>query len=263
MPALLPRGEKPQPLGARPVLKWVRPTDLLVDDTYQRELKRRSIALISGMVRGFMWRKMKPPIVVQVGKDLHCVNGQHTAIGAATLGIKEIPVFVVEASTVEDRADAFVSHNRDHIPMTPLDLHHGAVGAANQAALTVQHTCKRAGIRLRAMSHGSKIEVGDCSAVSTIYGLIKRRGANRAKAALEALVKGGRAPVSAAEITAVELVMCGDRPDLDADTMATVIRDVGSKGLATALAEATIHRLPVKEVLRTKYNAGARKAAAA
>ena len=40
-------------------------------------------------------------------------DGQHTAIGAATRGIDKIPVLVVEAADLTDRASAFVGHNPD------------------------------------------------------------------------------------------------------------------------------------------------------
>ena len=43
-------------LGERPSLEWVAPTDLMVDETYQRNLSRRSIALITKMVSGFAWK---------------------------------------------------------------------------------------------------------------------------------------------------------------------------------------------------------------
>src|SRR4051794_24268937 len=82
--------------GERPSLRWVAPTDLLVDATYQRDLSERSIRLIRKMIESFSWNRMKPPIVVQVGPtSLHIVDGQHTAIVAASIGIPEIPIFIV------------------------------------------------------------------------------------------------------------------------------------------------------------------------
>ena len=68
-------------------MKWIAPTDLLVDATYQRDLSERSIRLIRKMIENFNWNRLKPPIVVQVGPaSLHIVDGQHSAIVAATAG---------------------------------------------------------------------------------------------------------------------------------------------------------------------------------
>jgi hypothetical protein len=97
-------------------LKWLAPTDLLVDATYQRDLSERSMRLIRKMIENFSWNRMKPPIVVQVGPaSLHIVDGQHTAIVAASIGIPQIPVFVVKAEGLDERARAFVGHNTDRV----------------------------------------------------------------------------------------------------------------------------------------------------
>jgi hypothetical protein len=47
-------GIKAQPLrGRKPELKWIAPTSLLVDATYQRDLSERSIRLIRNMLIRF------------------------------------------------------------------------------------------------------------------------------------------------------------------------------------------------------------------
>lgn len=248
--------------GEKPKMVWVDPCSIYVDDDYQRDLNRRSFALVRRIVEGFAWRKLKPPIVVDVGGKLHCVNGQHTAIAAATLRVPKIPVFVVDAGKVEQRADSFVSHNRDQLPMASLDLYRARVTAGDKDALDVQTVCQLAGVRLRNISPQSKIAPGDCPAIITIARVVKRRGVKKARAILEALVKAGRAPIAAAEIDAVELVLCVDRPELTAFDLAPIVRKVGNTGLAEAIVNGKREHRPVKELLREKYNAGTRKAAA-
>ena len=51
----------------RPDLKWLPPTSLLVDATYQRDLSERSIRLIRKLIENFSWNRMKPVIGMQVG----------------------------------------------------------------------------------------------------------------------------------------------------------------------------------------------------
>jgi hypothetical protein len=97
--------------GPKPVAKWAAPTSLMVDGTYQRDLSDRSIRLIRRTIEGFRWNRYKPPIVVQTGPaTLHVIDGQHTAIVAATLKIPEILILIVEADSLDERARAFVGH---------------------------------------------------------------------------------------------------------------------------------------------------------
>lgn len=248
--------------GEKPKMVWVDPCSIYVDDDYQRDLNRRSFALVRRIVEGFAWRKLKPPIVVDVGGKLHCVNGQHTAIAAATLGVPKIPVFVVDAGKIEQRADSFVSHNRDQLPMASLDLYRARLTAGDKDALDVQTVCRLAGVRLRNISPQSKIAPGDCPAIGTIARVVKRRGVKKARAILEALVKAGRAPIAAAEIDAVELVLCVDRLELTAFDLAPIVRKIGNTGLAEAIVNGKREHRPVKELLREKYIAGTRKIAA-
>lgn len=121
--------------GERPSLKWVAPTSLLVDATYQRDLSERSIRLIRRMIENCAWNRMKPPIVVQVGPaTFHIVDGQHTAIAAASLGITEVPVFVVKANQVDERARAFVGHNSDRIVVSSFDIYRALLAAGDPDA---------------------------------------------------------------------------------------------------------------------------------
>lgn len=67
-PLALPEGMiRQQDLGKKPELIWVAPTALLVDETYQRDLSKRSISLLKKVVENFRWNRMKPPIVVRAG----------------------------------------------------------------------------------------------------------------------------------------------------------------------------------------------------
>lgn len=76
-----------------PTMLWVKPTELCVDETYQRTLSRKSMSLITKIVQGWDWTHFKPPIVVKdEERDLFFVlDGQHTAIAAASHpGIQQI-----------------------------------------------------------------------------------------------------------------------------------------------------------------------------
>ncbi len=232
--------------GEKPSLKWVAPTDLLVDATYQRDLSERSIRLIRRMIEGFNWNRLKPPIVVQAGPaSLHIVDGQHTAIVAATLGIPQIPVFIVKADTVDERARAFVGHNSDRVVVSPFDIYRALLASGHPEAMDVDNVCKRAGVRIRNISPSSAIAEGDCPAVGTIRQLVKRRGVIHARKVLQCLVKAKRAPISAAEILAAERIVCMDRKDVDLEALTAVIRIEGTDGLNKAHAKAKTNKTPI------------------
>jgi hypothetical protein len=229
--------------GPRPELKWLPPTDLLVDATYQRDLSDRSLRLIRKMIEKFSWNRMKPVIAVQVGPaSIHIVDGQHSAIVAASLGIPAVPVYIVSADTIDERARAFVGHNSDRVAVSPLDIYRALVAAGDPDATDVANVCRRAGVRVRYISPSSAVAEGDTAAVGVIRGLVKRRGVIPARKVLQCLVKARRSPITAAEIMAAESIVCVDRPGVDLDALATVVRDEGSDGLAKAHAKAKSDR---------------------
>ncbi len=193
----------------KPALAWVKPTALLVDEGYQRSLSDRSAKLIARIVANWNWASFKPPVVVEAENGLHVIDGQHTAIAAATHGkIEAIPVFVVKAGATIDRARAFVSHNRDRVVMTPQALHHALVAAGDEDALTIEQVCARAGVKiLRLPPWNGGYQPGETSAVGAIRSLVKKRGAMGARRVLEILVAARCAPVSADQIKAVDLLV--------------------------------------------------------
>lgn len=244
---------RPAHLGQRPELRWVAPTSLLVDEGYQRDLGKRSYSLIRTMMQNFAWRKMKPPIVVQVDGGLHCVDGQHTAIAAASIGLVEIPVFVVEGSSIGERADSFVAHNRDRIVMSPLDVYRARVAARDPVAVDTAEVCMVAGIRIRQTNQFGKVMPGDTHSVGTIQRLVGRRGAAKAKIILGAFVRAGRGPIGPAEIDAAEALMVISRPGTTIDELARVIRAIGDRGVIESKMVAASERKPQKHILLAKY----------
>ena len=253
MRELVPEAMPDLDLGPSPELRWVDPASLLVDESYQRDLTDRSRRLIKNIVHEFAWRKWKPPIVVDTGDGLHCIDGQHGAIGAVTRGVPLVPVFIVTAGTLQLRADSFVAHNKDRVVMTSFDIFRARLAAGDEEALDVRNVCNRAGVTLKIINPQMPTKIGDCASVGTISGLVKRQGVQKARSILEALVKGGRAPIGAAEIAAVEAVMVMVRPQTSVDEMARVIEALSDHGVMQARMRATNESKPHKHVLFADY----------
>lgn len=220
--------EPNEPDTDRPEVREVDPLTLHVDEAYQRNLSERSRALIRKMVAGWDWRAFKPPVVVDVAGMLHVLDGQHTAIAAAShphVGL--IPVLVVDAAEETVRAASFVKHNRDRINATPTQLHYALVAAGDETALTIAQVCERAGVViLKNPPAGGIFKPGETLSVQTISGLVSRRHALGARRVLEVCTEARLAPVSAAAIRAVENLLYADEFDgeYDSGDVATALR---------------------------------------
>lgn len=236
-------GLKPAKPGQdAPELMWVNPLDLMVDATYQRDLSERSLRLIRRLVETFSWNRFKPPIVVRAeGNALHIIDGQHTSIVCASLRIQAIPVMVVAAEDTAERARAFVGHNRDRTPVSPIDMLAALQAAGDEDALDVANVCRRAGVRIRHISPGCVIAEGDTAAVGVVRKLVKSRGVRAARKVLDVLVAAHRAPIAGIDILAAEAIFCGvaaRRPDADPMCLARAIEADGDAGVEAARTSA-------------------------
>ncbi len=197
-----------EPATDKPVMADMAPTELLIDEAYQRNLSKRSITLIRRIVESWDWRRFKPPIVALTANGYEIVDGQHTAIGAATHpAITSIPVMIIEAADMKDRAGAFVGHNRDRLNVTPMQMHVSAIAAGDDHALTVTRACKRAGVTLlrKNQGGGSAIwNVGDTIAITSVSTLVKKRGEDDAVRVMSVLVRSGAAPLTMPAMNAVD-----------------------------------------------------------
>ncbi len=197
-------------IGALPVFELVAPQDLLVDEAYQRELSEKSQSLIRRIVIGFSWDRFKPPIVARNAEGrFEVIDGQHTAIAAASHpDIELIPVMVVAADNVADRARAFVGHNRDRLGITATQLHFSALAAGDPDAMALQQACDGAGVRMLKMPPGNGVfKPRETMAVGAITRLVDQRGPQQAQAVLQVLADADACPISADGIKAIDLLL--------------------------------------------------------
>lgn len=203
-------GITPKPIPSQqPRFGWANPTDLLVEAEYQRGLTARSIKLIRKIAESFDWLHVKPPVCARgAGNKLCVIDGQHTAIAAASRGVPKIPVMIVEASDIKRRARAFVAHNTDRLNVTPVQLFLSRLAAGDKSALAAQKVATAAGVTIRRFQPGNGLwEVGDTMAVNGIERLAARYGEDKAVRVLKTLVAAKRAPVAIHEILAVAAVL--------------------------------------------------------
>lgn len=235
-----------------PIFEWVSPEDLLIDPSYQRDLSDASRKLIAKIISGWDWSRFKPPVAALADDGLELIDGQHTAIAAATHpDITLIPVMIVDLPAIDQRASAFIGHNRDRLAVSAAQLHHAAVTAGDEDALTVEQVCQRAGVRLLLCPPGRPYRAGETISVSSIKTLVRRRHAKRAREILEALVKAGRAPLSGNDIKAAELLLTHDdyAPEMTPESLTAAIIAAGPSAEQDAKLFAAAHKVPLWRAL--------------
>ncbi len=246
LPDLKPADLSGKPL---PMLEWLPVDDLWIDPAYQRDIGAASLKLIAALIEGWDWLKMAPILVAMTDNGLEVIDGQNRVTAAKMHpGITKVPCYVVDGSTLPERAGAFVSHARNRVPVTPGQIFHAEVAAGDEDALTVEAVCKRAGVRILPYSppFGTRHEVGDTTALASIKGLVGRRGAMRSREILEALVQAGLAPIPAALIRAGEAICTESEyaAEFGPEQLTAVLRALGSGAQSEVKALAAAKCLP-------------------
>ncbi len=214
----------------KPELTWISPAELVVDETYQRDLSDRSIKLIRRIVENWDWRRFKPPIVTWTDEGLEVIDGQHSATAAVCHpGIDVIPVVVVDAAEREERASAFIGHNLDRIAVTAAQMQVAAVAAGDKDALAVESACRLANVRLLRMPPSrSEYQPGETIAASQIGQLVKKQGIDKAAEILTVLALARFAPIQASHIKAVEHILTDEETPTKPEDLTRAVMALGS-----------------------------------
>lgn len=222
---------------ALPIFEWVDPATLLVDEGYQRDSSERSLKLVRKIIGGWDWAKFKAPVGVLVDDGIELIDGQHTAIAAASHpDIPKIPVMIIDAPERTDRAGAFISHNRDRVSVTATQLHVAALAAGQDDALAIQRVCGAVGVTvLRTTQGAGRYPPASTVAVTAIGALIRSRGEEATTRVLACLVRAGLAPITQIEIKAADLLLHDpEYGDLPADKLPAIIVAMGPRAEAEA-----------------------------
>ena len=246
MPSLI--SELPDLSPSTPTFEWIDPQKLLVDAAYQRDLTDRSRQLIQKIIRGWDWARFKPPIVAMTDFGLEVIDGQHTAIAAATHPeISTIPVMLIAIPEQGHRAAAFIGHNRDRVPITRLQMHRALVIAGESASCLLERICVQVGITLlSAQPTNGKFKPGETIALVAMEKLLQRRGAAGTRRVLQLLREAECTPVNAAAIKAVDMLLhdeefCGQ---IDPDDIKLALRSGVSAASQAIKLFSTTHQIP-------------------
>lgn len=232
-----------------PEFIFVAPAELRVDESYQRSLSARSHRLIRKIVQSWNWSRFKPPVVVLVEGHYHIIDGQHTAIAALCHGgIELIPVMVVDAPGIADRAQSFVGHNTNRLNVTPLQVFYAELAAGDAEAKQISEICAAAGVKVLRFAPGSQMKfgVGDTMALKAIKDLYISKGPMILRTVLELLVKAGCAPVRAEMIKAVSVLLFAPeyRGVIKPDELTEIVRNQPEKIMGEAKQLSMVKKLP-------------------
>lgn len=255
---------RPGAVGPRPETLWVAPEALSVDERYQRGLGRRSIALIRKIAAEWDWKAFKPPVVVRSGGRLLIVDGQHTAIGAATRNaldgaVGQILVVVIAADDVAAQASAFVRHNLDRNAMTPGQIHHAKVAAGDEDSLTIEQCCARAGARvLRHLGPGVRA-LGGTLAIGALHAILGRRHAIGLRRVLEICVEARFEPIQGHHLYGVEEALFDPaNADVDPARFGLALRSRRAAIEKEAALRAAAHGVPRRRAFAAVLSRAAR-----
>jgi hypothetical protein len=232
----------------RPEFDWVDPRTLLVDETYQRRLGKQSVKLIRRIIGGWDWRKFKPPVVARTAEGLKVIDGQHTAIAAASHpGIDLIPIMLIQAESQAEQAAAFVGQNRDRLALSPVQVHKAALAAADPDAVAIERICSEAGVRILQAPPGRPFEAGETLAAASLREVYRLRGAEAFAEMMRVLGPAGLAPLRANHLKAIELLLteADYRDTLEPDDLSDTLVRMGPKLEREAGVLAATHRLPL------------------
>lgn len=217
--------------GPPPEILFLSPDQLVVNEDYQRDLSRASIRQIRNMAGAWDWCSFKAPNVARTDDPniFEVVDGQHTAIAAATNGnVHFLPCLVMSAETLKEKATGFLGINRNRIALTKVAIYGAQVAAQDDTAIAVEAAMSRVGVNLLSMppSKGG-FKVGDTMAVATLLEIAKRGGEDRLATILQIAKEAQAAPISSSVLKALDIALPPDPPVDMTNRVMTVLRGQG------------------------------------
>ncbi|WP_299941189.1 ParB N-terminal domain-containing protein [uncultured Nitratireductor sp.] len=167
----------------------VIPVDkLFVDSTYQRAISAGSVRNIKRICQKFDWAKFLPVIVTQDGDRYSIVDGQHRTTAAATIGVTEVPCYVLSCSPSEAAA-AFAAINGNVTPVRPIDLWFAELAANEPSAVELQKVLDASGVKITRKKEG--FLVGETGSINILRRALDFYGSALLTTILQCIVETG------------------------------------------------------------------------
>ncbi|OWV94247.1 hypothetical protein ATY81_12405 [Rhizobium sp. R72] len=134
--------------GSAPILQWIDVDNLVVDEAYQRDLRRANWLAIRKIAANFRWSMFSPVFVSPIeGGRFAIIDGQHRSHAAAMCGFSQVPCQVVHM-TREEQAASFAAVNGVVTQVTPYHLLKAGIAAGEVWAVNAMAVASEAGCKL-------------------------------------------------------------------------------------------------------------------
>jgi len=167
------------PIGKPPVLEWIAPGELSVDDSYQRSLEsENSVTLIRRIAQFWDWGLCQPVNVARrADGSLWIVDGQHRRAAANMRGdIAHLPCVVQAFADIGREAAAFVALNKQRRALGAVDVFKAALAAGDEDAKAVMQLVTAARLSLAPHSNYVAWQPGMLYCVPTIQAGYRKHG---------------------------------------------------------------------------------------
>lgn len=180
------------PTGRPPVLEWIAPAELNVDETYQRSLEAESSQTLIRRIATFWdWGLCQPVNVARrADESLWIVDGQHRHAAAVLRGdIPHLPCVVQSFRDRGEEAAAFVALNKQRRALNAVDMFKAALAAGDEDAAAVMQVITDAGLSIARHANYIAWKPGQLYCVPTIQAAYRRHGRAVVSSALCALTE--------------------------------------------------------------------------
>lgn len=190
-PRAVPNSCRP-PAGEMGRMLTVRIDDLRVDDRYQRRISQNSVRNVRRIASDFDWSRFTPLIVVPSDSEpgaYDVIDGQHRATAALTIGLTEVPCYVLTGCDLAEAARSFAAINANVTRVRPVDVWAARLAAGEPEALALKRVLDAADVVVIDKKDGW--EVGETASVSVLERSLVRNGADLLITALQCLTQTG------------------------------------------------------------------------
>jgi hypothetical protein len=175
------------PVGRPPVLEWIAPDEMQVDEFYQRSLTNETaVALIRRIAQFWDWSLCQPINVARrADGSLWIVDGQHRHAAALMRGdIPHLPCVITSFADRGAEAAAFVALNKQRRALNGVDVFKAALVAGDQDAIAVMSIITDAGLTIAPHSNYISWQPGMLYCVPTIQAGFRKHGRTVVSSAL-------------------------------------------------------------------------------
>lgn len=219
-----------------PEFAWLKPSELFVDEIYQRPLSEDRVWQIA---TEFSWKLFDPLWVGKRGTRLYVVDGRHRLAAASILGeklIPQVPVQVRKTQSVDEEAEIFVLLQEKRRRITSAQRFAAKLVYKDPIAVELNSLVSKYKFKIASEFFGANATSGrqnEISAVGTLEAIYRSGGRSRVSSVLQVVREAwdGKPPsTSAWMLRAINRVLERE-PDTRPEAFARRLREKDAWGI--------------------------------